>query len=162
MKKRFLALVLTLFFLLSACSTLNTSGSPSPTLDEVPEPSFSATVTPSESTTPIVTKTPRDELWEESSFSPTPKTPVPSPEITPAPTVNATPSPTPDSTPSPTPVVTEPPEDDSQEVTVYITKTGSKYHSDGCQYLRKSRIAISLDSALAKGYDPCSKCHPPR
>ncbi len=28
--------------------------------------------------------------------------------------------------------------------TVYITRTGAKYHRDGCQYLRRSRIPISL------------------
>ena len=49
----------------------------------------------------------------------------------------------------------------STEVTVYITETGSKYHSDGCQYLKKSQIAISLDEAK-KSYEPCSKCHPPQ
>lgn len=42
--------------------------------------------------------------------------------------------------------------------TVYITKTGKKYHRDGCQYLRKSQIAISLDDAKAEGYTACSKC----
>lgn len=42
--------------------------------------------------------------------------------------------------------------------TVYITKTGKKYHKDGCSYLKDSKIAISLDDAKAKGYEPCSKC----
>ncbi len=32
-------------------------------------------------------------------------------------------------------------------VTVYVTNTGEKYHTGGCQYLRKSKIAISLDDA---------------
>lgn len=52
---------------------------------------------------------------------------------------------------------------DSQknEQTVYVTDTGKKYHSDGYQYLKKSKIAISLDKAKARGYSPCSKCHPP-
>ncbi len=48
------------------------------------------------------------------------------------------------------------------EVTVYITKTGEKYHRDGCQYLRKSQIPISLSDAKARGYSACSKCGPPR
>ena len=43
--------------------------------------------------------------------------------------------------------------------TVYITDTGSKYHRDGCQYLRKSKHAISLDSATSQGYSPCSRCY---
>lgn len=49
-----------------------------------------------------------------------------------------------------------------QTVTVYVTNTGSKYHSNGCQYLRKSCIPISLDKAKAQGYGPCSKCGPPQ
>jgi len=49
-------------------------------------------------------------------------------------------------------------EDQSQ--TVYVTRTGSKYHRDGCTYL-KSRIPISLRSAKARGYTPCSRCNPP-
>lgn len=42
--------------------------------------------------------------------------------------------------------------------TVYITKTGSKYHRAGCRYLRKSQIAISLSEAKNEGYTACSVC----
>lgn len=42
--------------------------------------------------------------------------------------------------------------------TVYITETGKKYHKDGCQYLKKSKTAISKDEAEKQGYVPCSKC----
>lgn len=42
--------------------------------------------------------------------------------------------------------------------TVYVTKTGKKYHKDGCSYLKDSKIAINLYDAKAKGYEPCSKC----
>lgn len=45
------------------------------------------------------------------------------------------------------------------EATVYITRTGSKYHRAGCRYLRQSKIAISLSEAK-KYYDPCSVCNP--
>lgn len=47
---------------------------------------------------------------------------------------------------------------DTQSQTVYITRTGSKYHRNGCQYLRQSQIAISLSDAKARGYTPCSRC----
>jgi competence protein ComEC len=50
---------------------------------------------------------------------------------------------------------------EKKTVTVYITETGSKYHKDGCRYLRKSKIPISLDDAK-QGYDPCSVCDPPQ
>lgn len=46
--------------------------------------------------------------------------------------------------------------------TVYITKTGAKYHSGGCRCLRKSKIPISLENAKKRGYDPCGICKPPR
>ena len=45
--------------------------------------------------------------------------------------------------------------------TVYITKTGEKYHRGSCQYLSQSKIAISLANAKARGYTPCSVCKPP-
>ena len=44
--------------------------------------------------------------------------------------------------------------------TVYVTKTGEKYHTSGCQYLRKSKISISLQDAVSSGYEPCSRCNP--
>lgn len=51
---------------------------------------------------------------------------------------------------------------DPGETTVYITRTGTKYHRAGCRSLAKSSIPISLKDAVAKGYDPCSLCNPPR
>ncbi len=48
----------------------------------------------------------------------------------------------------------------SGDTIVYITKSGEKYHSDGCSSLKKSKISIALKDAVAKGYSPCSKCNP--
>ena len=45
--------------------------------------------------------------------------------------------------------------------TVYITKTGAKYHRENCRYLSRSSIAISLANALSDGYTACSVCRPP-
>jgi hypothetical protein len=45
--------------------------------------------------------------------------------------------------------------------TVYVTKTGSKFHNDGCRYLSQSKISLDLSAAIAKGYGPCSVCKPP-
>lgn len=45
--------------------------------------------------------------------------------------------------------------------TVHYTRTGKKYHSEGCQYLRKSDYTCSLKEALAMGLDACSRCAPP-
>jgi hypothetical protein len=49
---------------------------------------------------------------------------------------------------------------DPSTITVYITKTGEKYHRDGCRYLSRSRIAMSLKEA-AKRFEPCKVCRPP-
>lgn len=46
-----------------------------------------------------------------------------------------------------------------QSETVYVTRTGEKHHRSGCEYLRKSKIAISLDDATSDGYTACSKCN---
>ena len=48
----------------------------------------------------------------------------------------------------------------NNEYTVYITKTGDKYHRAGCRYLSKSQIAISKSDAIGSGYSPCSVCNP--
>ncbi len=45
--------------------------------------------------------------------------------------------------------------------TVYITRTGKKYHRGTCRYLRRSKIEISLLDAVERGYTPCSVCKPP-
>lgn len=87
---------------------------------------------------------------------PTPSpTPSPTPTPTPKPTHTATPKPTPAPTPKPTP---QPVQQQTQSETVYITRTGSKYHRAGCSYL-KSSIPISKSDAIAAGYTPCSRCY---
>lgn len=48
---------------------------------------------------------------------------------------------------------------DPQSQTVYVTRTGKKYHRDGCLHL-KSRIPIPLKEAKAS-YSPCKVCKPP-
>ncbi len=50
---------------------------------------------------------------------------------------------------------------DPKAFTVYVTRTGKKYHRDGCRYLAASKSAISLKDAKAKGYTACKVCRPP-
>ena len=50
----------------------------------------------------------------------------------------------------------------NQGVTVYGTKTGSKYHVDGCKSLSKSKIPMTLSAAKSSGLTPCSICNPPQ
>ena len=47
-----------------------------------------------------------------------------------------------------------------QAQTVYITKTGAKYHKETCSYLKYSKIAISLKDAQDQGYTACKVCKP--
>lgn len=44
---------------------------------------------------------------------------------------------------------------------VYITSTGTKYHTESCSYVAHSKIKILLSEALKEGYLPCKVCHPP-
>jgi hypothetical protein len=46
--------------------------------------------------------------------------------------------------------------------TVYVTRTGSKYHRAECRYVAKAKgvVAMALDQAAAC-YAPCSVCDPP-
>ena len=46
--------------------------------------------------------------------------------------------------------------------TVFITNTGTKYHREGCRYLKDSKIALRLSEAKRRGYTPCSVCNPPQ
>lgn len=48
------------------------------------------------------------------------------------------------------------------KVIVHITKTGEKYHTAGCRYLKSRDIEVTLENAKAKKLTPCSKCSPPR
>jgi len=51
--------------------------------------------------------------------------------------------------------------DETQVVTVYVTRTGKKYHRSGCRYLSRSKIPIALPAAKLR-YSPCSICGPPQ
>lgn len=89
-----------------------------------------------------------------------PATPKTSPAAVPVPVpvpVPAVPSP---AVNDPKPTTKDPAPPEKQSVTVYGTKTGSKYHRAGCSYL-KSSIPMSLEDAKRKGLSPCSRCNPP-
>jgi hypothetical protein len=62
-----------------------------------------------------------------------------------------------------TPVVNQPnipASGPTENVIVYVTRTGTKYHSAGCRYLAQSSIPMPLTTASAR-YGPCSVCNPP-
>jgi len=85
-----------------------------------------------------------------------PATPSPTPAPTPTPTPN--PSPTPAPTPTPTP---PPGNSGSDDIVVFITRTGERYHEDGCRHLSRSKIESTLSAAKKQGLTACGTCKPP-
>ncbi len=55
----------------------------------------------------------------------------------------------------------EEPKPQAADTTVYVTRTGEKYHTGSCRHLSKSKISVSLNEARGR-YGPCSVCNPPR
>jgi micrococcal nuclease len=99
-------------------------------------------------------------LWapaSEEEATPPPSTGPPPHPTPPRPAGPATPAPL----VSPPPAATPPtPERETKDVTVYVTRTGAKYHRAGCQYLKSSSIPMPLSKAR-ESYSPCSRCRPP-
>jgi hypothetical protein len=48
------------------------------------------------------------------------------------------------------------------DITVYITRTGRKYHRRSCRHLSRSKIRTTLKEARERGYAPCKVCKPPQ
>jgi micrococcal nuclease len=61
--------------------------------------------------------------------------------------------------PAHTPLPAQPP---AGETTVYVTRTGTKYHLAGCSSLRTGSTPLSLKAAKDKGLTPCARCKPPQ
>lgn len=57
---------------------------------------------------------------------------------------------------------TEPSAEEPVGQTVYVTKSGTKYHLGTCSHLSKSKIEKSLTEAKNAGYEPCKTCNPPK
>jgi len=87
------------------------------------------------------------------------KASAPSPAPAPAPTPAPTPSPPP---PTAKPDTPPPATSGNENVIVYKTKTGTKYHLDGCSSLSRSKIEITLKDAKAQNLGPCDRCNPPK
>ena len=43
--------------------------------------------------------------------------------------------------------------------TIYVTRTGRKYHKEGCRFLSKSKIPMKRNEAVER-YEPCGACKP--
>ena len=156
------------------------SEKPPVTTPKPTQPVTSQSPSPSTTPEPVVSSPPAAEPDDPT----TPQAPLPSatPPVvsTPEPVVSSPPAaepvkpatpqdPPPPTTPpavsTPAPIVSPPPVTEPAEpvgTIVYVTKTGEKYHANGCRYLSKSKIEITLDKAKSRGFDPCSVCKPPQ
>lgn len=47
-----------------------------------------------------------------------------------------------------------------KETTVYVTRTGEKYHRRNCRYLSRSKITTTKSKAIKDGYGACKVCKP--
>lgn len=82
-------------------------------------------------------------------------TPKPTPTVTPTPT----PEPTPTATPAPTPTPEPTPEPTPQEQMVWISNTGSKYHSkSGCSGMKDPQ-QVPISQAQSMGLTACKRCY---
>jgi micrococcal nuclease len=66
----------------------------------------------------------------------------------------------PAATPASAPAVEQPAAGD--DVLVYVTAHGRKYHTQNCQHVRHGATAVTLKEARARGLSPCSRCKPPQ
>lgn len=56
------------------------------------------------------------------------------------------------------PTTAEKSESDNSSV-CYVTASGTKYHRNGCSYLKKSKTKVTVQEAKDCGYSPCSRCY---
>lgn len=49
----------------------------------------------------------------------------------------------------------------AEDIIVYITNTGTKYHEAGCRHLSESKYETTLSNAISQGYAACKTCDPP-
>ena len=133
-------------------SVLNPSGSDVPTASTPPDGTGRSAVV-SEVTSEAVS-----EATPSPTATPTPE-PTPTPEATPVSTPVSTP--TPAQTPEAANIISDSDEGAVEEDVVYvwIPASGSKYHSNaGCSNMKNPQ-QITLEEAIARGYEPCKKCY---
>lgn len=160
-RKHTLLTALIMFILFATFAINDTSVNSKPTIS--PSTSTTTNLLKDEESKPQQNDTNKLVSQPNSEQSPAPvkdTTPAVSQSSAPTPTVSSTPAPTQTAPPTVTPAPA--PKQTPQAVTVYITKTGKKYHRDGCRYLSQSKIPISLSNAQNQGYGPCSVCNPPQ
>lgn len=67
-----------------------------------------------------------------------------------------------DRSPSPSPIAFAAPHaTEASGPTVYVTRTGKKYHRSTCRYVYDATKGLPLEDAVRE-YQPCKVCKPPR
>ena len=51
--------------------------------------------------------------------------------------------------------------DPREDIIVFRTRTGAKYHERHCQYVRAGAFAVTLKRAGELSLTPCKRCRPP-
>lgn len=135
--------------LLALGSCGNETDSVVPAETTIPTSSIIQTETTQESTTiletvPVLTEPPVTEAYVA---------PVTEAYIAPTTEPYVAPTPEPTAAPYVAPVVEE------KEITVYLPKTGEKYHSKPNCGRMKNGTPVSLETAIRRNYEPCKNCY---
>ena len=51
---------------------------------------------------------------------------------------------------------------DDENISVFVTRNGSKYHRKGCRYLRGKYLEKTVEEAIHEDYSACGWCKPPK
>lgn len=117
-----------------------------------------------------------EEAPPETAAAPNPPAPEPSPAAEPPPAADAPPAATPAETkalpetppspPAPGATTVRKPEpakieSASPNLTVYVNKSGKRYHRENCARMGKNKIPLTLAEAKKRGYTACAICKPP-
>lgn len=141
---------------------------PAPDPEPEPEPAPAPAEMPKkspEAPAPAPEPTPAPNPTPAPAPEPVPE-PTPEPEPTPAPKPNPEPAPDPAPAPAPAPAPDPEPPAAAEPVTqgVIGNKNSKKFHELGCSSIgdmkESNKILLeSYDVAIAKGYEPCQRCH---
>lgn len=109
---------------------------------------FSAETAPPEPARKPVLPVARGLAMDETTVPEAPPEPIkrPAPDAPTAPHAPATDAPTSDAG------------GELESGTVYVTRTGERYHQATCPHLRESRMSMGLTEARAQGLKPCQAC----
>lgn len=105
-------------------------------------------------TAPAESSDPYADLWVDETESA-----IPSPSLVATKTVSPTPTIKPTPEPAPTLAPTVPPVSEENEIMVWISGKGKKYHSNPDCSNMKNPSQVTISEAESRGRGPCKKCY---